>query len=223
MTDESNPPDNMKDPEPAATRAYHALERMIVTLELPPASTTTEKALIERLQLGRTPVREAIQRLAWEGLVEVRPRSGLVIAPLNASDWPLVIDARAGVEAVLARSASRHCTPEVADRLDDAAAGMSRAVAARDVSAFLEADKLLDEVVAGATDNLFAARVAAPLQTHSRRFWFRYQSDDGLDRSVEHHLRLIKAILARDEWQAGREADRLMVMLRKLADASARD
>ncbi|RVB34886.1 GntR family transcriptional regulator, partial [Mesorhizobium sp. M7A.F.Ca.CA.001.07.2.1] len=68
--------------EPAATRAYHVLEHMIVTLELAPASFVTEGALIDRLGLGRTPVREAIQRLAWEGLLDVRPRAGIAIAPL---------------------------------------------------------------------------------------------------------------------------------------------
>ena len=208
--------------EPAAARAYRALERMIVTLEMPPASTTTEGALIERLQLGRTPVREAIQRLAWEGLIEVRPRSGMAIAPLNAADWPLVVDARAGVETVLARSAAKHASPEAAARLAAAADAMKAAVADRNVLAFLEADKLLDEVVADAADNAFAVRVAAPLQTHSRRFWYRYQREEGLAQSAEHHVRLIKAILDRDEWQAGREADRLMAMLRQLADASAR-
>ena len=53
--------------EPAAARAYRSLERMIVTLELPPGGITTEGALLARLQLGRTPVREAIQRLAGVG------------------------------------------------------------------------------------------------------------------------------------------------------------
>lgn len=214
-------------PEPAAARAYHALERMIVTLEMPPSGTTTEGALIEWLQLGRTPVREAIQRLAWEGLIEVRPRSGLAIAPLDAADWPLVVDARAGVEAVLARSAARHRTPQAARRLEEAAEAMRKAVEASDVPGFLEADKLLDEVVADAADNVFAVRVAAPLQTHSRRFWYRYQREDGrrdegLARSAEHHVRLIRAILDGDEWQAGREAERLMAMLRQLAEATAR-
>lgn len=208
--------------ETAAARAYRTLERMIVTLELAPASTTTEGALIERLALGRTPVREAIQRLAWEGLIEVRPRSGLAIAPLNAADWPLVIEARRGVEIVLARSAARNVSQMAATRLQDAARVMADAVAAQDVPAFLSADKLLDEVIAEAADNVFAVRVAAPLQTHSRRFWYRYQSDARLAQSAEHHVRLIKAILEREEWQAGREAERLMAMLRQLADAAAR-
>ena len=102
--------------EPAAREAYRALERMIVTLELAPGSVATEGALIERLGLGRTPVREAIQRLAWEGLLEVRPRAGIAIAPLHAGDWLRVLDARRGVEVVLARSAARFVTREAADR-----------------------------------------------------------------------------------------------------------
>lgn len=208
--------------EPAAQRAYRALERMIVTLDLPPGGTTTEGALIEKLALGRTPVREAIQRLAWEGLIEIRPRAGLAVAPLLAPDWPLVVDARTGVEIVLARSAARHASSPDRQRLEEAADAMNAAVSAADTIAFLEADKQLDEVIAAASDNSFAVRVAAPLQTHSRRFWFRYQSDTGLAQSAEHHIRLIKAVLNGDEWQAGREAERLMAMLRQLAEHAAR-
>src|SRR3954469_11471488 len=103
---------------PATVRAYRILERMIVTLELAPGSIATEGGLIERVGLGRTPVREAIQRLAWEGLIEIRPRAGLAISPLNAADWGRVLDARSGVEQVLARSAARNATATLAGRLD---------------------------------------------------------------------------------------------------------
>ena len=208
--------------EPAAAKAYRALERMIVTLELAPGSVATEGALIERLGLGRTPVREAIQRLAWEGLVEVRPRAGLAIAPLHPGDWLRVIDARRGVEVVLARSAARYVTREAAARFHDAALGMQKAVVAGDVIAFLEADKALDEALALAADNPFAARVAAPLQTHSRRFWFRYQADTGLAEAAERHVALIRAILEGDEKAAAAEAERLMALLGSHAEAAAR-
>lgn len=206
----------------ASTRAYRTLERMIVTLELAPSATTTEGALIERIGLGRTPVREAIQRLAWEGLVEVRPRAGLAIAPLRADDWLLVVDARRGVETVLARAAARNMTAAGAVQLSEAAQAMNRAVAAGTVPAFLEADKLLDEIMAEAAENPFAARVAAPLQTHSRRFWYRFQSESGLAQSASHHVALIGAILDADEEKAGEEAERLMAMLRSLAEQAAR-
>lgn len=207
--------------EPATIKAYRALERLIVTLELPPGSIATEGMLIERLGLGRTPIREAIQRLAWEGLVEVRPRAGLAIAPLHPGDWIRVLDARRGVEVVLARSAARFITPEASAGLHNAAVGMQKAVVANDVLAFLEADKTLDDALALAADNQFAVRLAAPLQSHSRRFWFRYRRESGLAGAAERHVSLIKAILQEDEDQAAREAKRLIALLRQQAEAVA--
>ena len=194
---------------------------MIVTLELLPGSVVTEGALIDRLGLGRTPVREAIQRLAWEGLVEVRPRAGLAIAPLHAGDWLRVIDARRSVELLLARSAARFVTRNAADLFHAAALAMQQAVMAGNVLAFLTADKALDEALALAADNPFAARVAAPLQTHSRRFWYRYNAETGLAESAEHHVALIRSILEGDEDGAAAEADRLMMLLRLHAEAAA--
>jgi DNA-binding GntR family transcriptional regulator len=208
--------------EPAATKAYRALERMIVTLELAPGSVATEGSLIDRVGLGRTPVREAIQRLAWEGLLDVRPRAGLAIAPLHPGDWLRVIDARRGVETLLARSAARFVTREAASRFQEAALAMQKAVIKADVVAFLEADKALDEAMALAADNAFAARLAAPLQTHSRRFWFRYKADTGLAEAAEHHVGLIRAILDGNEEASGCEAERLMALLRHHAEAAAR-
>lgn len=208
--------------ESATRRAYRMLERMIVTLELAPASVTTEGALIERIGLGRTPVREAIQRLAWEGLLEVRARAGLAVAPLHASDWVKIIDARRGVEAVLARAAARHATRETAQRFHDAALSMRKAVISGNVFAFLQADKALDEAMAEASDNPFAALVAAPLQTHSRRFWYRYQADSGLAAAADRHMALIKAVLDGDGDAAAAESDRLMALLRAHAEDAGR-
>ena len=208
--------------EPVAMRAYRALERMIVTLELEPGGVATEGSLIERVGLGRTPVREAIQRLAWEGLLDVRPRAGLAIAPLNPGDWLRVIDARKGVEAVLARSAARFVTRDAAERFQAAALAMQLAVETSDALSFLEADKAFDEALALAADNAFAARLAAPLQTHSRRFWFRYRADTGLAEAAEHHISLIRAILDGDADGAQTEAGRLMALLRLQAEAAVR-
>ncbi|TRC72405.1 GntR family transcriptional regulator [Mesorhizobium sp. WSM4307] len=207
--------------EPAAARAYRVLEHMIVTLELAPSSFVTEGALIEKLDLGRTPVREAIQRLAWEGLLDVRPRAGIAIAPLHPGDWLRVLDARRGVEVVLARSAARFVTREAADLFHEAALAMQKAVISGNVLAFIQADKALDEVLAMAADNPFAARLAAPLQTHSRRFWFRYKADTGLAESAEHHVALIRSILDGDEDAAAKDAKRLMALLRGHAEVAA--
>ena len=197
--------------ESATRRAYRVLERMIVTLELAPASVTTEGALIERIGLGRTPVREAIQRLAWEGLLEVRARAGLAVAPLHASDWVKIIDARRGVEAVLARSAARHATRDTAQRFHDAALSMRKAAISGNGLALPPGDKAADDALA-----------AAPLQTHSRRFWYRYQAESGLAAAADRHMALIKAVLDGDGEAAAAESDRLMALLRSYAEDAAR-
>lgn len=198
---------------PQTERAYRALERMIVTLKLQPGETMTEGTLIERLHLGRTPVREAIQRLAWEGLLEIRPRSGIQIAALDPADFPKVLAARKGVEMLLAWGAASYASPGHDRMFRHVEAKMQAAAGIGDVEAFLDADKALDTVLGEAAANPFAARLAAPLQTHSRRFWFRLQRPDSLKLSAQHHVALIDAIIARDEASAERAAEELIAHL----------
>ncbi len=210
-----------KRPEPAAVAAYRAIERLIVTLSLQPGASVSEAEIMQQVELGRTPVREAVQRLAWEGFVTIRPRAGIYVAALNPSDWIKVIDARRGIETVLARSAARHLTGESAKQFHNVSLKMSRAALTGDVMAFLDADRAFDEALSAAADNVFAARLAAPLQTHSRRFWFRYQSEDGLSAATEAHLGIVGAIVNRDEEEAVRKAGDLMDLLRSNAVAVA--
>ncbi|MBX3597860.1 MAG: GntR family transcriptional regulator [Rhizobiaceae bacterium] len=202
---------------PAASRAYHELERQIVTLELTPGSFVTEGSLIERTGLGRTPVREAIQRLSWEGLMSVRPRAGLQIAPLDPADWPRILETRKGPEIILARSAARLMSETMAVRFQEALDGLDQSATENNIGDFLEADKMLDDALAEITDNPFAARVAAPLQAHSRRFWFRYRAPDAIDESAAGHMEMIRAILDKDEDKAAEVTGRLIDLLMRLA------
>jgi DNA-binding GntR family transcriptional regulator len=195
---------------PQAERAYRALEQMIVTLKLHPGETITEGALIERLGLGRTPVREAVQRLAWEGLLEIRPRSGIQIAALEPSDFPKILAARKGVEMLLAWGAASYASPEHDRQFRAVEVRMLDAVRAKNVEAFLQADKAFDVILGQAANNPYAARLAGPLQTHSRRFWFRKQRPDSLRLAAERHVALIEAIVARNESAAELAAQKLI-------------
>src|ERR1043166_7236849 len=64
-------------------RAYRELEEMIVTLQLSPGTVLSEQALAVRLKIGRTPIREALQRLARDGLVVIMPRRGIMVSEIN--------------------------------------------------------------------------------------------------------------------------------------------
>ena len=193
-----------------ATQAYLILERDIVTLRLAPGQMLTEAQLIDRVGLGRTPVREAVQRLAWEGLMEIRPRAGVAIAALDPSDFAKVLDARRGVEQVLAKSAARYASSADDDAFAFVGEQMRAATEKGDVDLFLDADKAFDTVLSNAAANLYASRLAGPLQTHSRRFWFRLKRSDSLELAVERHLALIEAIMARDESAAEQAATALI-------------
>ncbi|MDR6631536.1 DNA-binding GntR family transcriptional regulator [Phyllobacterium sp. 1468] len=203
--------------ESLAELAYRQLEEMIVTLKLEPGSIVNERALTDITGMGRTPVREAVQKLAWEGLMEIRPRSGIAIAPLNLQDFGKILDTREGVERVLARDAARYGGALHHKRLKEASDAMSAALASDDVCRFLIADKIFDTVLAQAAENPFAARLASPLQTHSRRFWFRLQRPGSLQQSGGAHKALIDAIIAGAPDRASEEATKLIDHLRTLA------
>jgi DNA-binding GntR family transcriptional regulator len=198
-------------------QAYRFLERHIVTLQLQPGVVINERVLIELTGMGRTPVREAIQRLAWEGLMEVRPRSGIAITALDPMDFSKVLDAREGVEQVLCRDAARFSGTYEHEQFHAAADMMRQAASAQDMQLFLDADKVFDSILGRASLNAYAARLSAPLQSHSRRFWYRLRSDDNLDKTVEAHIAMIDAIVTRDEVAAVEQARGLIRFLRTLS------
>lgn len=199
-----------------AEQAYRLLERHVVTLQLQPGSVINERALIELTGMGRTPVREAIQRLEWEGLMEVRPRSGIAITALDPNDYTKVLDAREGVEQVLCRDAARYSSSVDQQNLHQAAVLMKQAAITQDVALFLDADKVFDEVLGLASGNIYAKRLAAPLQTHSRRFWFRLRRDHSLQDSVSAHTKMIEAIVNHDEAASVQGAKDLITYLRTM-------
>src|SRR3954470_20399507 len=94
-----------------AERAYVDLRDRIVTLHLPPGTVLREDELMHELEIGRTPLREAVKRLALENLVQVQPRRGTFVSAVEASDIVNITEVRAELEAYAAELASR--------RLDD--------------------------------------------------------------------------------------------------------
>src|SRR3954451_14174584 len=85
-------------------RAYRDIEELIVTLQLPPGSAVSEGLLSRRLGIGRTPIREALQRLARESLVQILPRRGIMVTQINARTQLRLLEARREVERLVARS-----------------------------------------------------------------------------------------------------------------------
>src|ERR671923_2068367 len=101
-----------------ADRAYVELRDQIVTLAIPPGAPINEEALGRELGLGRTPLREAIKRLAHENLVAVYPRRGTFVCEINITDLAHISDVRAELEAHAAYRAAQRVTSEQREELD---------------------------------------------------------------------------------------------------------
>lgn len=193
--------------------AYLALERLIVTLKLPPGMLLTEKQLIELAGHGRTPVREAIQKLAWQELMEVRPRVGLQITAIKPDDRVHLMQTRQRLEPLAASLVAEHANADARRAMSECAAAMSACTAPGDLESFLVADKVFDELMEEVCPNRFLTAALAPLQTHTRRIWFATASVERMRGSVERHVRVIDAITLADAERAAAAMSALMSYL----------
>jgi DNA-binding GntR family transcriptional regulator len=182
--------------------AYRALELLIVTLKLAPGEMVTEKQLIELAGHGRTPVREAIQKLEWQGLIVVRPRVGLQIADIHPEHHSQIIAVRQQLEPLAAALVAANASLDQRKALIDCAKAMTGAAAEGSIDSFLAADKVFDDVLEAACPNPFLTASLQPLQTHSRRIWYSTATLEKMDRSVSLHVGVIRAIKDGDEGAA---------------------
>lgn len=178
--------------------AYLRLESLIVTLELAPGSMVTEKQLIALAGFGRTPVREAIQKLEWQGLIAVRPRAGLQITALDATHPAMIYQTRRQLEPLAARLMASHIDSMARELLIGCAKAMTECSVTGDKVGFLDVDKLFDEIIERTCPNPFIIQALSALQTHARRYWFHAADDAALDTSVNLHVRAIRALLQGD-------------------------
>lgn len=193
--------------------AYLALERLIVTLKLAPGMLLTEKQLIELAGHGRTPVREAIQKLAWQELIEVLPRVGLQITTIGPEDRVHLMQTRQRLEPLAAALVAEHADTDQRRAMEDCAAEMGQCADADDLERFLVSDKAFDELMEEACPNRFLTAALAPLQTHARRIWFASASVGRMRGSVARHVTVINAIARADAGGAAAAMSSLMTYL----------
>lgn len=194
-------------PPTLADQAYDRVEEMIVTLQLPPGTVFSEAELRARVGIGRTPLREALQRLVADRLVVVLPRRGMLVTEINPVDYLALLDVRRVLDRLVATRAARRATPTQRQALSTCAELLQQAAAAEDLEAFMRVDRAADEVLEEAARNPFATRAVAPLHAHCRRFWYAHQHDGDLSRSAALHRQVLGAVVAQDEAAAAQAAD----------------
>jgi len=182
-----------------------------VRLELPPGGAVSEAMLSERLGIGRTPIREALQRLARERLVQILPRRGVIVSDINVKAQLRLLEVRREIERLVARSAARRATPEERARFAALAAGFERTARTGDDVTFLRMDREFNELCLAAARNEFATTAMQLMASLSRRFWYlHYKQAADLPETAQLHADFARGIADGDADAAGRAADALL-------------
>jgi DNA-binding GntR family transcriptional regulator len=199
-------------------RAYRQLEELITTLVLPPGTVLGEQGLVQRLGIGRTPIREALQRLARDGLVVVLPRRGILVSEINVRSHLRLLETRRVLERLIARLAAERASLEERQVFAGLAQDMREAATAADDLAFMRLDHQFNELVAAASRNEFAVRSLSSMAGLSRRFWYQhYKQAADLPLTATLHADVCEAVAKRDAEAAGAASDRLIDYIESFA------
>jgi DNA-binding GntR family transcriptional regulator len=181
-------------------QAYRLLEEKIVTMELAPGTLLSESELAKQLGLGRTPVREALQRLAAEHLVEIMPRRGVRVSAIDIRQQLRLLEVRRELESLNARLASVRASASSRRQFSELAGNMRGAGEAGDYALFLALDADFNRLLASAADNEFSAAMLQQVHGLSRRFWHsHYTRVNDLGQVAGLHADIADAVAAGDE------------------------
>lgn len=193
-----------------ADRAYQDLEELIVTLKLKPGSAINETELCTLLNLGRTPVREAILRLSHDKLINIFPRKGTFVSEIQIDEHLNLLETRRVLDELITRQAVQRANPEHLNQLEDIALRMKKAADSEAVDEFMKLDKEFDIVLMNASKNKYAFNAVLPMHIHCRRFWYYYKKNNDLRTPASRHVEIMKQVCAGDELKAA-EASNLLL------------
>jgi DNA-binding GntR family transcriptional regulator len=188
-------------PELQKARVYEQILLDIILGELPPGGRLDEQQLVRRYSAGLAGVRDALGRLALEGLVIRKARAGTTVSPLDIIELRQAYEARTLIEPHCAALAARHASSDDLAYLTRAFDGAETAVRARDSRALVAMDQRFHAGIAKASRNATLARILIPLQHKAARFWIysmgEETDDEQLD-EIRRHVSVIEAIAQGD-------------------------
>lgn len=185
-----------------AEGAYAELERMIVFQEIAAGSLVSESRLTEMTGFGRTPIREALQRLARERMVQIHPNKGVLIPAASMESQLRLLEMRRALEVLAvtlacqrARSADRDEMSTMVRRLKEETFTLVT---------YLDTVRTTHHLITAAADNEYLSEALAPAQALSRRFWIAHMrhQEHHIHEGARLHCRILNAILASDETAA---------------------
>jgi DNA-binding GntR family transcriptional regulator len=186
-----------------ADRAYYAIRELIVTLELPPGAVVREPELTERLGIGRTPVREALRRLAQERLVEVFPRRGMFVTKVDVRDLARLCEVRVALEPEAARLAAERATQADLAELQGVLAELG-GPRKRDPRALIDLDERIHRAIYHASHNPYLAETLEEYYAHALRIWMVALARTDIGAAVGGHHAVLEAVVRGDGARAAR-------------------
>jgi DNA-binding GntR family transcriptional regulator len=184
-------------------QAYYRIRELIVTLELAPGSPVSERELMERLALGRTPIREALQALARERLVEVYPRRGMFVSGVDVRDLAGLSEVRLTLEPRAARLAAERATDADRARIAVLLKELDHVRDKPDERALIDLDQRIHRHIYECTHNPFLAATLNEYYVLTLRIWFlALDRVTRLEDAVREHRELLRAIRARNAERA---------------------
>ncbi len=189
-----------------AEHAFHEIRRMIIRLELAPGDVVREADLQQRLGIGRTPIREALQRLARDHFVTVLPRRGMLVSAIDVEELATLYETRSIMEPYAARLACVRGTD--ADWADMAAVLAETTRPGTTPEQLLELDRQCHEIIWRAAGNRFLTDTLDMLYAQSDRLWHMYLADVAdMGHAVDEHEAIHAALLDRDADRAAALVD----------------
>jgi DNA-binding GntR family transcriptional regulator len=181
-------------------QAYRVIKRKIVTAcELPPGSVINESQLKHELGMGRTPIREALQRLAREDLVTILPRRGMYVPEISITDLRDIFEAREPIEIATVRAAAERATEDEIAVMEVLAQQIPPACLAEDCYRLMDIDERFHELVAEASRSRFLADALNWLYSLSLRVWYLAVPQLGtMENAMQEHLAVVAALKERD-------------------------
>jgi DNA-binding GntR family transcriptional regulator len=191
------------EPGSFADRAYYAIRELIVTLELPPGAVVREPELTARLGIGRTPVREALRRLAQERLVEVFPRRGMFVTKVDVRDLARLCEVRVALEPEAARLAAERATQADLAELQGVLAELG-GPRKRDPRALIDLDERIHRAIYHASHNPYLAETLEEYYAHALRIWMVALARTDIGAAVGGHHAVLEAVVRGDGARAAR-------------------
>lgn len=214
-------------PGSLVAKAYEEIKEKIITLYFLPGQYLNEAAISALLQVGRTPVHQALQRLALEGLVEIMPRKGVVVLPDSIAEIIKILESRAAVEAELARAAATSASADDGKALVTLASATRHARNGPGIDEFIACDRAFHRKLAQCSGNSVLSDFAQQLHERSIRYWYLHlwQTMD-VQATTRQHAAIADAIAKHDGERAAaamrEHIDSLKGRLMQIQDATRR-